>query len=109
MIMKKNFKKQEASTSIGTLRKYLERTGKKKEINERYILILKLIRELEKDGFKRNEKNKTAIKLLTELSDKDKPTTWNYFTPELIPFHEWVMTLPEKTNVSRTKLNKSID
>jgi tetratricopeptide (TPR) repeat protein len=86
----------EASTSIATLRKHIERTSKTKEIKERDILILKLLREFEKDGFKRNERNKTAVKLLAELSDKDKPTAWNYFTPELIPFHEWAKALPEK-------------
>ena len=89
-------KNSEASSSIATLRKYIERNGKVKEINERDILIFKLLRELEKDGFKRNEKNKTATKLLKTLADKDKPTSWNYFTPELIPLHEWVMTLPFK-------------
>jgi tetratricopeptide (TPR) repeat protein len=91
-------KASETTTSIATLRKHIERTGKIKEIKQRDILILKLLRELEKDGFKRNEKNKTAVKLLYELSDKDKPTAWNYYTPELIPFHEWVKTLPEKVH-----------
>jgi tetratricopeptide (TPR) repeat protein len=86
----------ETSTSIATLRKHIERTSKVKEIKERDLLILKLLRELEKDGFKRNEKNKIAVKLLATLSDKNKPAAWNYFTPELIPFHEWVMTLPTK-------------
>jgi tetratricopeptide (TPR) repeat protein len=90
----------ETSTTIATLRKHIERTSKTKEVRERDILILKLLRELEKDGFKRSETNKTATKLLAELSDKNKPTTWNYFTPELIPFHEWVKTLPDKTSVS---------
>jgi hypothetical protein len=86
----------EAIRSISTLRKHIERTIKVKEIKARDMLIFKLLRELEKDNFKRNEKNKTAAKLLAELSDKNKPTAWNYFTPELIPFHEWVMNLPAK-------------
>lgn len=90
------FKNNEASTSIASLRKHQERMSKTKGIKERDVLIFKLLRELEKDGFKRNEKNKKATKLITGLADKDKPTSWNHFTPELIPFHEWVMTLPTK-------------
>jgi hypothetical protein len=93
----------EASTCIATLRKHIERISKRKEIKERDLLILKLLRELEKDGFKRNEKNKTAAKLFAELSDKNKPTAWNYYTPELIPFHEWAKTLPEKVNMRTIK------
>jgi hypothetical protein len=91
----------EAGNSIETLRKHLERTRKKREISERDVLISKLLRELKKDSFKRNEKNKTAVKLLAELSDKNKPTAWNYFTPELIPFHEWMKTLPEKVVIKK--------
>ncbi len=87
---------REASVSISALRKHMERNGKTKEISPRDNLIFKLLRELEKDHFKRNEKNKTAMKLLNDLSDKNKPTAWNHFTPEMIPFHEWVMTLPVK-------------
>jgi tetratricopeptide (TPR) repeat protein len=97
----------EASTAISTLRKHIERTNKIKEVKPRDILILKLLRELEKDGFKRNEKNKTAVKLLAELSDKDKPTAWNYFTPELIPFHEWVKTLPQRESLQKTNIIKA--
>ena len=89
-------KKEQAITALQSLRKHIERNNKNKEIKQRDILIFKLLRELEKDNFKRNEKNKKAAQLLAELSDKTKPTAWNYFTPELIPFHEWVMTLPVK-------------
>jgi tetratricopeptide (TPR) repeat protein len=80
----------EVSKILAALKKYIERSSKTKEIKQRDILIVKLLRELEKDDFKINEKNKKAALLLAELSDKDKPTAWNYFTPELIPFHEWV-------------------
>ncbi len=89
-------KLKEASNAIASLRKHIDRNNKSKKIRDRDILIFKLLRELEKDGFKRNPGNKTAIQLLRELSDKDKPTAWSHFTPEMIPFHEWVMTLPVK-------------
>jgi tetratricopeptide (TPR) repeat protein len=89
-------KHNEASTSLATLRKHIDRNSKSKEVRARDILILKLLRELEKDGFIHNDKNKKASHLINELSEKNKPTSWNYYTPELIPFHKWAMTLPVK-------------
>ncbi|HET6224797.1 MAG TPA: hypothetical protein VFF27_00865 [Bacteroidia bacterium] len=80
----------EASRSLEALRKYMERLTKSDEVKERDILIIKLLREIEKDGFRFDPKNANAAKMLKELSEKDKTTSWNYYTPELIPFHEWV-------------------
>jgi tetratricopeptide (TPR) repeat protein len=87
----------EASRSLEALRKYMERLTKSDEVKQRDILIIKLLREIEKDGFRLNQKNTNAVKMLKELSEKDKPTSWNYYTPELIPFHEWVKdTAPKR-------------
>lgn len=80
----------EASRALEALRKYMERLTKSDEVKQRDILIIKLLREIEKDGFRFNPKNANAAKMLKELSEKNKPTSWNYYTPELIPFHEWV-------------------
>lgn len=80
----------EASRALEAIRKYMERLTKSDEVKERDILIIKLLREIEKDGFSYDPKNVSATKMLKELSEKDKPTSWNYYTPELIPFHEWV-------------------
>lgn len=80
----------EASRALEALRKYIERLTKSDEVKERDILIIKLFREIEKDGFRYDPKNANATKMLKELSEKDKPNSWNYYTPELIPFHEWV-------------------
>ncbi|HSH65831.1 MAG TPA: hypothetical protein VLB84_08540, partial [Bacteroidia bacterium] len=76
--------------------------NKVKEVRARDILILKLLRELEKDRFIRNEKSKKTTLLINQLADKNKSTAWNYYTPELIPFHEWVKGLPGK----ESKINK---
>lgn len=89
-------KYKEAKTSITASLKFLERNKIAKEIKERDILILKLLNELEKEGFNRRIGNKKISKLISELSDKDKPTAWKHFSPELIPFDEWVMTRPVK-------------
>lgn len=80
----------EASRSLEALRKYIERLTKSDEVKQRDVLIIKLLREIEKDGFRFDPKNANATKMLKELSEKDKPVSWNYYTPELIPFHEWV-------------------
>jgi hypothetical protein len=87
----------EASRALEALRKYMERLTKSDEVKQRDILIIKLLREIEKDGFRLNPKNATAAKMLKELSEKNKPTSWNYYTPELIPFHDWVKdTAPKR-------------
>jgi len=85
-----------ASRALEAVRKYTERLKKSNEVKERDILIIKFLREMEKDRFRYDSKNVMASKILKELSEKDKPTSWNYYTPELIPFHEWVVTLPMK-------------
>ena len=80
----------EASTSLEALRKYIERTSKTDEVKQRDVLIVKLLRELEKDGFMLDSKNTTVSKMLKDLSEKDKAVSWEYYSPELIPFHEWL-------------------
>ena len=82
----------EASNSLESLRKYIERTGKNEEMKERDILIVKFLREIEKDGFEYSVSNTSAEKMLKELSQKGKPISWEHYSPELIPFHEWVAT-----------------
>ncbi len=87
----------EAARALEALRKYMERLTKSDEVKQRDILIIKLLREIEKDGFRFNPKNATAAKMLKELSEKNRPASWNYYTPELIPFHEWVKdTAPKR-------------
>jgi tetratricopeptide (TPR) repeat protein len=86
----------EASRALEALRKYMERLTKSDEVKQRDVLIIKLLREIEKDGFRLNQKNANAVKMLKELSEKNKPTSWNYYTPELIPFHEWVRDTASK-------------
>ena len=45
---------------------------------------------MEKDGFNYKAGNKVIAKMLKELSIKGKPTSWEHYSPELIPFHEWL-------------------
>jgi tetratricopeptide (TPR) repeat protein len=89
-------KLDEASSGVESLRKYMERITKSEEIEVRMILIVKLLRELEKNDFEFDPKNTVAAKLLKTLATKNKPTSWEHFTPELIKFHEWVDTLESR-------------
>lgn len=86
----------EASRLLETLRKYVQRHQKDAEIKQRDVLIVKTLRELEKDGFNYNGNNKTVSKMLKELAQKNKPTSWEHYSPELIPFHEWLGALGEE-------------
>jgi tetratricopeptide (TPR) repeat protein len=90
MIFIETNKIDEAFSHLESLRKYVERTGKSDEISQRDILIVKLLREMEKNGFEWNLKNKNAVDLLLQLSEKDSDVSWQYFSSELIPFHGWV-------------------
>lgn len=80
----------EASRLLESLRKYVERHEKTSEIKQRDLLIVRTLRELEKDGFNYDTKNKEVTKMIKILSQKDKPTSWEHYSPELIPFHEWL-------------------
>jgi tetratricopeptide (TPR) repeat protein len=80
----------EAFSSLESLRKYMERTGKQDEVSQRDVLIVKLLREMQKEGFEFDSKNPVTNKMLKQLTEKDSETSWEYFSSELIPFHEWI-------------------
>lgn len=81
----------EASRSLESLRKYMERTTKEDNIKPRDILIVKLLRELEKDGFEFLSKNSNVANAFKQLSSS-KEYAWEHYTSELIPFHHWLET-----------------
>ncbi|MGZ4118034.1 MAG: tetratricopeptide repeat protein [Bacteroidia bacterium] len=83
-------KLDDASRSLESLRKYIQRNSKTHDIKPRDILIVKALREFEKGGFMVNHKNTILSKMLKDLSQKGKSISWEYYTPELIPFHEWL-------------------
>lgn len=80
----------EAIRALEPLRKHIERQTKAEEVKARDILIVKLLRELEKTNFIYDPKNSNASKMLKELSEKNKPTSWEHYSAELIPFHKWL-------------------
>ncbi|MCW3082706.1 MAG: hypothetical protein JWP12_72 [Bacteroidetes bacterium] len=90
MIYIEKDKIDEAVASLESLRKYMERTGKTDEVSERNVMIVKLLRELEKNGFKYDPKNAGAKKMLEQLSEKNTATSWEHYSSELIKFHQWL-------------------
>jgi tetratricopeptide (TPR) repeat protein len=84
-------KLDEASINIETLRKLVERTSKTEEVSQRDILIVKLLRQLEKEDFNFKTKSSTFAAAIRKLAEKEKPWSWEYYTPELIPVHKWLM------------------
>ncbi|MBA3706560.1 MAG: hypothetical protein H0W84_11890 [Bacteroidetes bacterium] len=80
----------EAGRSLESLRKYMERATKSDEIKSRDILIVKVLRELEKDSFEFTLKNNSIEKMRQELSEKNTPVSWEHYSAELIPFHKWL-------------------
>lgn len=80
----------QAFASLESLRKHMERTNKADEVSKRDVLIVKFLRELQKEGFEYDQKNIVTNKMFKQLSEKDSETSWEYFSSELIPFHEWV-------------------
>jgi len=84
------YKHNETEHALESLRKYMERATKNDEISPRDILIVKTLRELEKDNFEFRSKNTTITKMLNDLSAKDTPLSWEHYSSELIPFHKWL-------------------
>ncbi len=81
-----------ASSSIEALRKYIARKGKTTEFTQRDIFILRLLRELEKNGFKYDADDVAITEMIKQLSDKKSSIAWKYFSEELIPFHKWLIS-----------------
>ena len=85
-------KTDEATNALESLRKYMARN--KKDMKLRDVKIVKVLREMEKNDFVLNEKNQTIKKLWKELAASKTKISWEFYTPELNPFHKW---LAEKT------------
>lgn len=81
----------EVGRLVESLRKYIERRNKTDIIEDRYILIVQLLRKLEKNGYEYDSNNTSATKILALLSKKKTLLSWNYYTPEIIPFHNWLL------------------
>jgi hypothetical protein len=80
----------DANRALESLRKHVERQAKAEEVKARDVLIVKVLRELEKSNFEFSSKNTNVVKMLKELSEKDTPVSWEHYSTELVPFHKWL-------------------
>lgn len=80
----------QASIAVEALRKHVGRNKKEDQLSPRDIDIVKLLRELEKEGFEFKKRNPSASQLLKKLSEKNNESSWEHYNSELIKFHEWV-------------------
>jgi tetratricopeptide (TPR) repeat protein len=90
----------EAQPLVTSLQKHIERTARKSDVDERDRLILRLLREFEKEGFNRDRLSSRAEDLLLQLAEVGKTYSWQPFTPELIPVQEWFMS---KYHISKAR------
>lgn len=89
-------KTSDASRTLEALRKYLDRNKLDEKIKKRDHLIVKCLRELEKNDFDYTPGNKNVTAILKQLAAKNSAVSWEYFSPELIPFHEWLLKKAKK-------------
>ena len=76
---------------IDGLRRHIDRQSKFAEIKERDKLITKVLQHMSKRGFAHGQISVKEISILKQLASGDKKCKWKALTPELIPFHEWVV------------------
>lgn len=90
-------KLDEAEKQVDSLRKHMDRHDAKSDIHLRDRLILKLLQKLLKRGFTFNKPAADEVQMLELLSSSKKKYKWEPFSPELIPFHIWMI---DKSGIS---------
>ncbi len=81
----------EALAMVETVGKHIERYQQTADLNERDRLLLKLFRELAREGFAFETPSEKVFHYLLQLREADKPHSWELLTPELVPIHNWVI------------------
>jgi|GEM_PF-1478794 len=79
----------QADHSLEALRKSLNRNSKNDFISARDMLILKAFREYCSTGFNPKPSG-YLIELIQQLSAPDTHLSWEYYSHELFPIHEWI-------------------
>ncbi|MCC7301883.1 MAG: hypothetical protein IT233_04500 [Bacteroidia bacterium] len=79
-----------AISKVGVLERQFLRLRKKEPLPERTTLVIKLLINLGKTGFRPSRLRKTTLRSLQLLGEKKQNWSWQPFTPELVKFHEWV-------------------
>ena len=81
----------EAYAMVDTTGKHIERYQTGADLNARDKLLIKLFRELAKEGFGFDRPSDKIYHYLLQLQERDKDHSWEPMTPELVPIHTWVI------------------
>ncbi len=81
----------EAHAMVETTNKHIERYQQTGDLNVRDKLLMKLFRELAKEGFGFDRPTDKIYHYLLQLQEKDKDHSWEPMTPELVPIHTWII------------------
>ena len=85
-------KPTEASRAVEALRKYIDRNKLNEKIRPRDLLIIQTLREMEKTNFEEFAQNSFVKKALRQLGTKNKNVSWEYYSAEMVPFHDWLLS-----------------
>ncbi len=78
-----------ADRNIEALRKYIQRTHRTTPVKERYLIISRLLLQLEKRSFNFEEVMGSHGHYIDHLEAKEDKLCWEIKTPEFILFHQW--------------------
>lgn len=84
-------KPDEAHAMVVTVTKHIERYKQMNDLAERDRMLVKMFRELSKEGFAFDRPGEKVYHWLLQLSENGKDHSWQALTPELIPIHKWVI------------------
>jgi tetratricopeptide (TPR) repeat protein len=79
-----------ADSRIESMRKHIERTMKEKDIRPRFVIILRILRDLMNSAFDFKQIWETRQNYFTLLADDtDETHRWRILSPELVRFDVW--------------------
>lgn len=78
-----------ADARIEAMRKHIERIKELKPVRKRDIIILKILRQLEKESFDFKTVYKKCKKNFDKLESNREDYWWKVKSPEMIVFHKW--------------------
>jgi len=94
-----------ADSRIESMRKHIERTMKEKDIRPRFVIILRILRDLMNNAFDFKQIWETRQNYFTLLSnDADEMHRWRILSPELVRFDVWFEA--KATNRTYQEVNK---
>ena len=96
MVMVELGKPDEAMKMVETVSKHIERYQRTGDLSKRDYLLVRVFRELAKEGFGFFRPGPVIFHYLLLLREKGKPHSWEPLSPELVQVHNWVINKYER-------------